>query len=238
MAALNSIGQALLVDRKAIEEHFKDVESFQTQRAKTVRRLSKVMVAITAVALLGNLAQAWTIATLLPLARIVPVYLWVRADGTVDSSVSMSQLPPTQSKAVIDSALWEYVRLREGYSFDTAQYGYDVITNFSAPNVTEQYQKYFNYPNPQSPQVVIGKRGTITVTHISSSDLGPALQQIRFQRTIAVDGKPPVVTTGTATVGYATVHNMPANARLTNPGGVLVTSYQSSDDSLKEDSAK
>ena len=170
MAVMHAIGQALLVNRKAIEEHFKDVVSFQAQRAQTVKRLSKVMIGITAVALLGNLAQAWTIATLLPLARIVPVYLWVRPDGTVDSSVSMSQLPPTQDKAVIDASLWEYVRLREGYSYDTAQYGYDVVTNFSAPKVADQYQKYFNYPNPESPQTVIGKHGTITITHISSSD--------------------------------------------------------------------
>lgn len=238
MAALHSLGRALLVDRKAIEEHFKDVESFQAQRAGTVKRLSRVMMAVTAVALLGNLAQAWTIATLLPLARIVPVYLWVRPDGTIDSSVAMSQLPPTQTKAVIDAALWEYVRLREGYSYDTAQYAYDVVSNFSAPNVADQYQKYFNYPNPESPQVIIGKRGTISIAHISSSDLGPSQQQIRFKRTIAIDGKPPVVTTGTATVNYATVQNLPAAARLVNPGGLLVTSYQSSDDSLKEEPAK
>lgn len=233
MAAMNDLGHALLVERKALPEHFKEVESFQTRRAKSIKRLSRVMIVITGVALFGNLAQAWTIATLLPLARIVPVYLWVRPDGTIDSSVAMSQLPPTQNKAVIDASLWEYVRLREGYSADTAKYEYDVVSSYSAPAVADQYQHFFNYPNPDSPQVIIGKRGTINVTHISSSDIAAAVQQIRFTRTIAIDGRAPIVTTMTATIGFATVRDLPAGVRLTNPGGVLVTSYQVSEDSAK-----
>jgi len=224
-------GHALLVEQKALAEHFKEVESFHTQRAKLKKKLSRVMIGLTTIALLGNLAQAWTIASLLPLARIVPVYLWVRQDGTIDSSVSMSQLPPTQNKAVINASLWEYVRLREGYTYDTAQYGYDVVSSYSSPKVADQYQKFVSYQNPQSPQVIIGKIGTMTVSHISSSDIGPALQQVRFRRTVIMDGKQPVITTMTATVGYATVHNLPAGLRLTNPGGILVTSYQSTEDS-------
>src|SRR5207248_2703550 len=141
-------GQSLLVQQKKLAEHFKDVVSFHKMREQIRRRISIVMLALTIVALLANLAQAWTIAVMIPLARIVPVYLWVRPDGTIDSSVSMSQLPPTQNKAVIDASLWEYVRLRESYSFDTAQYAYDVVTSYSAPNVAAQYQNFFNYPNP------------------------------------------------------------------------------------------
>lgn len=230
---MTDLVQALLVEQKALPEYFKEVESFQTARAKSIKRLSKTMIVITGVALLGNLAQAWTIATLLPLARIVPVYLWVRPDGTIDSSVSMSQLPGTQNKAVIDASLWQYVRLREGFSADTARYSYDVVSSYSAPDVADQYQRFFNYPNPESPQVIVGKRGTINVTHISSSDLSPGTQQIRFTRTVTIDGKAPIVTTMTATLSYATVRNLPAGVRLTNPGGVLVTSYQSSEDSPK-----
>ncbi len=233
MSAPNDLSRALLVEQKLLGEHFKEVESFHAQRAKSIKRVSWAMIIVTGIALLGNLAQAWTIAALLPLARIVPVYLWVRPDGTIDSSVSMSRLPPTQSKAVIDASLWEYVRLREGYSYDTARYAYDVVSSYSTPTVAEQYQRFFNYPNPDSPQVILGKRGTISVTHISSSDIGPALQQIRFTRTVTIDGRAPVVTTMTATLGYATVRDLPAGTRLTNPGGVLVTSYQSSEDSAK-----
>lgn len=233
MIALNDMGRALLVDQKQLSDHYKEVASFQSRRAKTQKYLSRVTYIVAGVALIANFAQAFTIASLLPLSRVVPVYLWVRPDGTIDSSVSTSQLPPTQSKAVIDAALWQYVRLREGYSFDMAQSNYDAVTQYSAPNVGDQYQKFFNFPNKESPQVTVGKRGTITVSHISSADIAPAVQQIRFTRTVALDGHEPIVTTMTATIGYATVRNLPQGVRLINPGGLLVTSYQVAEDTPK-----
>ena len=233
MATLNEIGRGLLVDQKKLVEHYKDVQSFHTLRARMRRQMSRVSWVVAALALVANFAQAWTIAGMLPLTRIVPVYLWVRPDGTIDSSVSMSRLPPTQNKAVIDASLWEYVRMREGYSYDTARYAYDMVANYSAPSVAEQYQNWFNYPNPASPQVLIGRKGTITVSHIASSDLGPAVQQIRFTLTIAIDGAAPRTSTMTATIHYATARSLPQKVRLTNPGGVLVTSYQSVEDTTK-----
>ena len=92
-----------------------------------MKRTSKALAVVAGIAILADLGQAWTIASLLPLTKVVPVYLWVRPDGTVDSSVALSRLPATQSEAVVTAALWEYVRLREGYSYDTAQYGYDAV---------------------------------------------------------------------------------------------------------------
>lgn len=233
MAALNEIGHALLVGRKELADHYKDVVSFQSRRAKLQKQLSRGTYLVAALALIANFAQAFTIASLLPLSRVVPLYLWVRPDGTIDSASSMSQLPPTQSKAVIDASLWQYVRMREAYSYDTAQNNYDIVTQYSAPNVGDQYQKFFNFPNKDSPQVVVGKRGIITVSHISSSDISPVIQQIRFTKTVAIDGYQPVVTTMTATIGYATVRNLPQGVRLVNPGGILVTSYQATEDTPK-----
>lgn len=228
---MTDIDYAQLVKPDELPAHYRQVEAFQAERVRSIKRISKVLSAITVVALLGNLAQGWTIASMMPLARIVPVYLWIRPDGTVDDSVALSRLPPTQSKAVTNAALWEYIRMREGYSQDTAQYGYDVVSAFSSPRVRDQYQRFFNYPNVESPQVIVGKRGTITVTHISSSDIAEGIQQIRFSRVLRMDSRDPVSTTWTATIRYTTVSTMPAARRLVDPGGVLVTSYQASEDS-------
>ncbi|OHV79320.1 type IV secretion system protein VirB8 [Ensifer sp. LCM 4579] len=223
---------ALLVEREALAAHYKEVEAFQTARAKSARRLSKVLAVTAAVAVLGNVAQAFTIATMVPLNKLVPVYLWVRPDGTVDSEVSVSRLPATQEEAVVNASLWQYVRLRESYTADTAQYAYDLVSSFSAPAVRQEYQEFFNYPNPESPQVVIGKRGRLEVEHIASNDITPGVQQIRYKRTLFLEGQMPVVSTWTATVRYEKVTSLPGRSRLTNPGGLLVTSYESSEDSV------
>ncbi|MDK1390002.1 type IV secretion system protein VirB8 [Sinorhizobium sp. 7-81] len=223
---------ALLVEKKALATHYKEVEAFQTARAKSARRLSKVLVAVAAVAGLGNVAQAFTIATMVPLIKLVPVYLWIRPDGTVDSEVSVSRLPATQEQAVVNASLWQYVRLRESYTADTAQYAYDLVSSFSAPAVRQDYQDFFNYPNPDSPQVAIGKRGRLEVEHISSNDITPGVQQIRYKRTLVLEGQMPVASTWTATVRYEKVTSLPGRSRLTNPGGLLVTSYQTSEDTV------
>lgn len=230
---MNDRQLATPVDRAALAEHYRQVESFQQSRVKSAKRISRLLMVVAALSLIGNLAQTWTIAAMMPLTRIVPVYLWVRGDGTVDSSVAMSRLPATQSEAVINAALWEYVRLREGYSFDTAQYGYDVVSEMSAPAVRSQYQSFFNYPDPASPLVKLGKRGTIAIEHISSANLASNIQQIRFRRIVTVEGQTPIVTSWTATIQFSTVSSMPVALRLRNPGGIVVMSYQAAEDSVQ-----
>lgn len=88
---------AVPIDRAGLSEHYRQVQSFQNDRAKAARRTSKILIVVAGVAIVANFGQAWTIASLLPLTKIVPVYLWARPDGTVDSSVALSRLPATQS---------------------------------------------------------------------------------------------------------------------------------------------
>ncbi len=221
------------VDHAGLSEYFKQVQSFQRDRARAARRTSKVLAVVAGIAIFANLGQAWTIASLLPLTKIVPVYLWARPDGTIDSSVALSRLPATQSQAVITAALWEYVRLREGYSYDTAQYGYDAVSGMSADAARAQYQSWFNYPNAVSPQVTVGKKGVIEIQHIASANIATHVQQIRYRRVLTIIGQQPVITTWTATLQFATVATLPIALRLRNPGGVIVASYQAAEDSAQ-----
>jgi type IV secretion system protein VirB8 len=230
---MNKESFAHLIDRTGLSEYYRQVESFQRERARAARQTSKILAAVAGVAIVANLGQAWTIASLLPLTKIVPVYLWVRQDGTVDSSVALSRLPATQSQAVVTAALWEYVRLREGYSYDTAQYGYDAVSGMSADAPRTQYQSWFNYPNSQSPQVTVGKKGMIEIQHIASANISENVQQIRYRRVLSFTGQQPMVTTWTATLQFESVAALPAALRLRNPGGVIVTSYQAAEDSAQ-----
>ena len=230
---MNTESLALPVGRAGLSEHYKQVESFQRDRTNAVKRTSKALAAVASIAILADLGQAWTIASLLPLTKVVPVYLWVRPDGTVDSSVALSRLPATQSQAVVTAALWEYVRLREGYSYDTAQYGYDAVSGMSADAPRTQYQGWFNYPNAASPQTTVGKKGVVEIQHISSANIAADVQQIRYRRVLTITGQQPVVTTWTATLQFGTVATLPIALRLRNPGGVIVMSYQAAEDSAQ-----
>jgi type IV secretion system protein VirB8 len=158
------------------------------------------------------------------------VYFLIRPDGTIDDSVALSALPPSTDQAVIRAALWQYVQMREGYSYDTARYRYDIVSGMSDAATRISYQQWFNYPNPQSPQVTVGKNGVLTVEPISVALIGANVAQVRYQRIYATGTNAAVTTTWTSTLQFEQVDTMPASERLDDPGGVIVTSYQVEED--------
>ena len=160
---------------------------------------------------------AWAVASMLPLTRLVPVYMLIRQDGTIDDSVALSTLPPSMDQAVIRAALWEYVQMREGYSYDTARYRYDIVSGMSDPSTRTSYQDFFNYPNPQSPQVTIGKNGVVTLEPISVALIGPEVAQVRFERIYSGGTNAAVTTTWTATLQFTQASTLPASERLNDP---------------------
>lgn len=221
------------VPKDKLAEYYEKVETFQEARARSVTRINKFLVAGLAISMLTNLGLGWSMSALFPLEKLVPMPLWVRPDGTVDSEISMSRLPKTMDDAVTNAAVWQYVRLREGYTYATAQYAYDTVSLMSTDAVRDQYQSWFNFPNAKSPQVTVGRKGQIDVEELSLAPIGNHVIQVRFRRTVTMQGARPEVTTWTATVQIIKVQDLPAKARLTNPGGVIVSSYQSSEDGVQ-----
>ncbi|MDX5929499.1 type IV secretion system protein VirB8 [Acidiphilium acidophilum] len=210
--------------------YYRQVEDFQARQARGTRRWSRIAWTIAFVSLATNLALAGTIAALLPLQRLVPLYLWLRPDGTVDSTTRLSALPPTQSNAVLRAAIWQYVRDRQSYDFPDARYRYNVVSLMSAPRVLDAYQQGFLPSNPASPQNTIGRKGQISVSMISMSFVRRHVALVRYRRTVLMDEAMPVTTTWTATIAFRTVAKLPLTTRLTDPGGLIVTNYQNSED--------
>jgi type IV secretion system protein VirB8 len=213
-----------------LEQHYKVVQSFQEKRARSARFLSRGAIVALGISMVANVGLAWSVASLLPLTRLVPVYFLIRPDGTIDDSVALSALPPSTDQAVIRAALWQYVQMREGYSYDTARYRYDIVSGMSDAATRISYQQWFNYPNPQSPQVTVGKNGVLTVEPISVALIGANVAQVRYQRIYATGTNAAVTTTWTSTLQFEQVDTMPASERLDDPGGVIVTSYQVEED--------
>lgn len=213
-----------------LERHYKEVQSFQEKRAHSARFLSRGAIVALGISMIANVGLAWSVASLLPLTKLVPVYFLIRPDGTIDDSVALSALPPSTDQAVVRAALWQYVQMREGYSYDTARYRYDIVSGMSDAATRISYQQWFNYPNPQSPQVTVGKNGVLTVEPISVALIGPDVAQVRYQRIYATGTNAAVTTTWTSTLQFEQVDTMPASERLDDPGSVIVTSYQVEED--------
>lgn len=224
-------GAALPINSARLAEYFREVESFQKARARGAQRSARLAWSLAGIALLTNVALGIAISSMLPLERLVPLYLWVRPDGTVDSASAISDLPATRSAAVIRAALWQYVRDRESYDFADARYRYDLVSLMSMPNVRDTYQHWFLSANSASPQNTIGRRGQVSAAMITMSFVRRHVALVRYRRTVLMYGGSSTTTTWTATVEFERVDKLPAADRLIDPGGIVVTNYQNSEDS-------
>lgn len=220
------------VDSERLAAYYRDVESFQARRARGARRWGRVAWAIAGISLVANLALAIAVASMLPLERLVPIYLWLQPDGTVHSTTQLSNIPPTQKGALLRAAIWQYVRDRQSYDFADAKYRYDVTSLMSGPNVMADYQRWFldNATGSTSPQVTVGRKGQIDVQLINMSFVQRHVALVRYRRTVTMYGSQPITTTWTATVGFELVSKLPLADRLADPGGLIVTNYQNSED--------
>ena len=214
------------------EAHFAEVVGFQAEQARRSRSLSRIAWTLAGIAIMANVALSIALAGLLPTLRIVPLLIAIHRDGTADTAFRLSDLPPTQSAAVVRAAVWQYVRYRAGYDFADARYSYDLVSAMSAPAVRAAYQRYFlTSSNPRSPQLTVGRKGQIDVSLINLSFVRRDTALVRYRRAVRLYGENDArVTTWTATVGIRLDHAMTADARLVDPGGIVVTSYQADQD--------
>jgi len=220
------------VDHERLASYYREVESFQAAKARGARRWGRVAWSIAGVSLVANLALAIAVASMLPLERLVPIYLWLQPDGTVHSTTQLSNIPPTQSRALLRAAIWQYVRDRQSYDFADAKYRYDAVSLMSGPHVINEYQRAFldDSPGSSSPQIKVGRKGQISVSLVNMSFVRRQVALVRYRRTVLMYGSAPVTTTWTATVGFRLVSKLPLADRLADPGGLIVTNYQNSED--------
>jgi type IV secretion system protein VirB8 len=232
-------GRAHQIREPELEAYYAEVESFQRKSQRRTKVTNWFLVAGLGVSILSNLAQSVSIAEMLPLKRLLPVFYWVQTDGTIDATTSSSLLPHTQSDAATLSAVYQYVKDREGYSYANAKDAYDRIGAMSTEHVNAAYQHWFALSNPDSPQNTIGRRGQINIERIGyPTFVRDRVVQQRYRRIVemydaerpnSLTCKPPICTTWTATAELALIDDLPHEKRLLNPGGIVVTRYQVSE---------
>lgn len=223
--------QAIPIEREQLARHFAAVEDWRRDQVRRSKSSERRAWAITYTCLAMAAALVFTVAAMVPLRKLIPIVIALRADGTFDTALAISDLPPTQQEAVIRSALWQYVRARESYAKPEDRYRYNLVSMMSAPVVQAQYQHWFWLDtNPQSPQNMVGKQGQIDVDLLAMHFIRPTVVEVHFRRTVIMDGhaKPP--TTWLADVAFELTDRLSARERVLDPGGVLVTQYSSSQD--------
>jgi type IV secretion system protein VirB8 len=219
--------QALSTEGKARARQVYDYQKALTRMSRAVHtgmRKMTVLVSVIAVAEAGALYHV------IPLVRVVPVFVPVQSDGTLGSVISVDPAVTVaglkNSPAAISAALWQYVRLRESYNWAEANYAWDVVSAMSTIDVRKQFQDWYIYTNKASPQAVYGFKDAVKVSWAESRADGDRFS-VTFWRQLFSDGSPSgQPQQWTCNLAFTTDYSPPIRDRLTyNPAGLAVTSY-------------
>ena len=220
-------GIAGLTDAALIEQYGR-VRSMATRELSWALRSRQGLILALGISLSVNAGQTYALDALAPTIRLVPMMVNIRSDGTPAAEPVMSMMPPDVQDATLRATLWQYVLWREGYSADTAQFRFNIVTSMSDPDVSEAYADWYKFGNPDSPQTKYGKIGIVTVEQDSADFLSsdPSIYQINYWRTVSVPGQAKTRSHWTVFVHYRLVDAIPLKDRTTfNPGAVKVKSY-------------
>lgn len=224
---------SVVIPRGELERLYRESQERQAREARRIKR-GGTLKNVTIAGLLGVVAtQALAAVYLFPLVRVVPVIAVPQPDGSMAVVAHGDALPVEVRERAIRSTLFQYVRLREGWSTGEGQYAYDVVSRMSAPHVRTAFQEWFNLPVAPSPQAVYGPRATVSIEQINGTLLpnntaqADEIYQLRFRKTERFQGRGPVVSTWVATLRYRTGQPIAASDGTTiNALGVLVTEYR------------
>jgi type IV secretory pathway component VirB8 len=174
----------------------------------------------------------------IPMIRLIPILLWQRPDGIVETALtpdSLSSVAMTDRN--IQAWLWQYVQHAEGYSWVEAETNHYIVNAMSSVPVRRTYDAWFSGKNPNSYQVVYGKTGVVRVAWRETPAIGfqrargniPGKITFHFDRQVAIDSMPPQpVETWTASLEYVEDYNKNLKVQditMFNPSQIVVTSY-------------
>ena len=168
---------SVVIPRGELERLYRESQDRQAREARRIKR-GGTLKNVTIAGLLGVVAtQALAAVYLFPLVRVVPVIAVPQPDGSMAVVAHGDALPVEVRERAIRSTLFQYVRLREGWSTGEGQYAYDVVSRMSAPHVRTAFQEWFNLPVAPSPQAVYGPRATVSIEQINGTLL-PHLRSV------------------------------------------------------------
>jgi type IV secretion system protein VirB8 len=222
-----AVGVERLTDT-ALTEQYAQVRSLAKRELHWALRSRQGLILGLCASLACNVGLTYALDSLAPTIRLVPMMVNVRADGTAQADPVMSNMPPNVQDATLRATLWQYVLWREGYSADTAQFRFDIVTSMSDPDVSEAYADWYKFGNPDSPQTKYGGKGVVVVEQDSADFLSsdPSIYQINYWRTVIAPGQPKSRSHWTVFVHYRLVDAIPLKDRTTfNPAAVKIKAY-------------
>ena len=220
--------QPVTSDPAVIDAYFRQVSSYSADTNRYYERLARMGLIIGAIGATIGLLGVGAVATLAPLKTVLPLVFRVdNATGAVERVYDVRGGELAATEASQRYFLWQYVRLRQGYSAPEAEANFGAVALMSSPQVQAEYAAEFRGTNPNSPQVVLGRDGSASLRWISTSFLGPKLAQVRFVQIERKGDTTLPMKRMVATIAFDFAPTSVSSAAMNvNPLGFVVTSYR------------
>jgi type IV secretory pathway component VirB8 len=165
-------------------------------RARTRRETMKTLALIACV---PSAASGWVMWATKPRIQREVEFIPITENGVPALAYRLEDLPPEARNDAAFTTVWNYVCLREEYSWGMAEKAYRIVSLMSDDRVMNEYQDLVNIKNKESPTAVYGRDAVISIDYDSHDDLSPPTgysgpppgYSIRFRRTVTWLNKPP-----------------------------------------------
>jgi type IV secretion system protein VirB8 len=228
----------------AIEEYFREAESWDADRAAQLRLSARNAWRVAAAGWICAVASASALAMLMPLKRVDPFVVRVdSATGVVDV-VPVYAGRATPEEAVTRYFLTHYLTVCERFNFATAESDYEECGAFHSAQRNQAWYALWTATNPASP-LNLHKDGSMVRVQVKSvsfftraSGLSD-LAQVRYLKAARQSsGAEEIFTHWTATIQYA--YGEPSKdpkTRRWNPLGFKIVDFRSEPEVLAEQTA-
>lgn len=224
------------VEQKELDAYLDEAKSWETskvQKAERSKRNAWIVAGVSA-AVAMSAVLAVSVIGLRMLKPVDPPVLRVDAStGRVDVLKPLANGKTNYKEAINKYFVQKYVRYREGYSRQLAEYYYRAVGLMSGGLVQQQYFKWFNPKNPRSPLNVYGNTAQVEISIQGTSFIKPDVALVRYVRKVIRGTDAPQISHWAATVAFHyTKRPMTPRDREINPLGFVVTQYRDDPDSM------
>ena len=209
--------------------YYRGAASWASEVDGASRLSRRIAWAIAGAATLVAVLEALALMFLAPLKTVQPYTLLVdRQTGYVETVRGLQPGSMTQSAAVTQSFLVQYVIARETFDATDLSDNYRKVSLWSAPDARGAYQREMRKANPSSPLNLYQATTLMTTTIESVSLLSPRSALVRFYTVRRDNGAPSgEQRSWAAVIGFRyTGAPMTMGDRFLNPLGFQVTSYR------------
>lgn len=220
------------VEKAAFDQYLKEARTWETDKVQESEKSKKIAWRVASASGAVAFMSVLAVVLLTPLKHVEPFVIRVdNSTGIVDVVASIKDGKTNYDEAINKYFTQWYVRYREGYSSELAEFYYSNVGIMSSSLEQQKYYQWFNPKNAASPINIYGPYAKVKVEIMATTFIKPNIAMVRYTKSIERGLDKPQVTHWAATITFKYSGSpMAEKDRAINPLGFQVVEYRNDAD--------